>query len=223
MWKNGTDMRNMKNGFVLGLAFLVVAFVSSQAGAGDLFFAGSSPGSPTTNRATVIISAAGYPARPSPTLTPGQPVVHWLSVTSDLATARCTFYTVGTPAAITAASSGTTNVVVVSAADAATFTTTNRVLILRHRAADTYERMTNIDPTGNTIKFTLATASAVAVGDQVYVATAVGYGLPVGAAGKEFSASEGIYAGVAGDPLMIEVTGTAQCNIFGYCGKFRIE
>jgi len=150
-------------------------------------------------------------------------VVHFLRATSDLATAVCKVYSSGAPVKITAASGGSTNVVGVSAADATTFTTTNRVLILRHVASDTYERLVNLTPTGNTIKFAIATETAVAKDDLIYVCTAVGPGLLVGAAQKEYNIPDGIFTGDAGRPLLFEVNATTLAKIEAYAGKFRFE
>lgn len=219
---NSVTIRNSRVFLVQRLMVLwvfLLALVSSQAG--DLYFAGAGP-SATTNRATVIISAKGNPQRPGVSLSSGQPVVHWLSVTSDLSSAAVKFYSVAAPVKVTVASGGGTNVLGLSSTDAASFTTTNQVLIIRHVAADTYERVVNLTPTGNTVKFTPATASAVAANDLIYVASAVGAGLFVGPTTKEFNVDGGIFAGDAGRPLMIEITGT-NCAIQGYCGKFRIN
>jgi hypothetical protein len=193
-------MKTKFHAWGLGLFTVVLLSVVSTSQAADLFFTGSGPSS-ATNRSTVIVGA-----KPS-----GQAVLHYLNATSDLASATIKFYRTGTAVAITAASGSPTNVVGVSAADATAFTTTNQTLILRHLAKDpvndTYERLTNLTPTGNTIKFT-STAATVAKGDLIYVCTQDGSGLFVGDASKEYSATAGIYAGVTGKPLLVELNAT---------------
>lgn len=199
-----------------------MATMTMSGQAADLFFTGGGPSS-ATNRATVIISAKGNPSRRGANNNSGQAVIHYLNVTSDLATATVKFYRTGAPVKVTTASGSTTNFLGLSAADAVAFTTTNQIVVLRHVAADTYERFENWPPTGNTVQLSQFTATTVAAGDLIYVCTLIGTGIPVNSiAGKEFSNQEGIAAGEPGEPFLIELDATTNCRLH-VCGKWRSE
>ncbi len=203
------------------MVLLVSLTTMPSAQAADLNFTGGGP-STATNRSTVIISAKAPSSRRGPNNGGGQAVVHYMNVTSDLATATIKFYRTGAPVKVTTASGSTTNVLGLTAADAAAFTTTNQIIVVRHVATDVYERAVNLTPTGNTVKFVPATAATVAAGDLVYVCTLIGPGLPVNSiAGKEFISSEGIACGEPGEPLLIELDGTSVCKLH-VAGKYRM-
>lgn len=165
-----------------------------------------------TNRAVAIISAKGNSGGETPS-------IRWLTATSDLATAVVTFYRSGVPVPITFASSGATNRVVFDAGFGTQFATSNQVLVVRHKAADTYERMVSLTNSSNSVTFTTATASAVAVGDEVTIHTADAAYL-VGGATVNIQHPEGIYHGLPSRPLLFEITGTTLCKLPLYSGRF---
>jgi hypothetical protein len=195
----------------LGLLTCALGLILAlPAPAAELAFAGGN--NLATNRAVVIVSAKGNSGGETPS-------IRWLSATSDLATAVITFYRSGAPVKIAFASPGGTNRVVFDAGFGTQFATSNQVLVVRHVATDIYERLVSFTNTSTTVTFTSATASAVAVGDEVTIQTADATYL-TGAATVNIQHPEGIYHGLPSRPLLFEITGTTLCKIPLYSGRF---
>jgi len=152
-----------------------------------------------TNLCYAVVSANGKDQ--------GTPVVTFLSATSDLSSSAVTFYSAGTPTYANYVSTTTSCPVASTNGFAA-----NDVIIIRHVAADTYERrIVDTFTSATNLTVTVAPTTALAVGDLVYKATAGGT-IPVGNTTLTLNGA-GIYAGQKGKPLLLEVNGTSACQV----------
>jgi len=138
----------------------------------------------------------------------GTPLVTYINATSDLASSSITFYSVTNVADITAASFGNTNYVT----STNNFGVAGQIVLLRHFATDTYEKLqvSSVTQTNQLLGAWTSTVAAAA-GDRIYALTPAGT-IPVGAATVSVVGS-GVYAGQKGYPLYCEISGTSSCNL----------
>ena len=133
------------------------------------------------------------------------PVVTFWSATSDKAGRVIRAYTVGSPLAISAASSGATNYF----ANTGIAVSNEHVVVVYDVSADAcYKRTVSAATTTYVV---LDSAVTTAVGDVLYKATE-GAARPVGAA----TVTDGpgiVFAGQEGKPLLLQVDGTSACQI----------
>lgn len=147
----------------------------------------------------------------------GIPRVQYINATSDLTSSAITFYSTATPLLVTTAQSIATNIIT---AVGTTFSGSD-VVIVRHVSTDTYERAVVSSANGTTITLSANLSAIAAVGDLVYKCTAAG-SIPVGNTTKELNAGVGgIYNGVAGRPLLVEVNGTSACQVNCVSGIYQ--
>jgi hypothetical protein len=145
----------------------------------------------------------------------GSGLLKFLDATSDAA-AICQFYSAGAPVSVTAADI-ITNIIT---APGTGFASPN-VIVLRHVATDTYQRLVVSSATATNITTTANIGAVTAVGDQVYKMTANG-SVTVGVANKQINAGGGfIYAGQPGRPILLETTGGTNCAINLVAGSFE--
>lgn len=221
----------MKNKFqslmTVALLGLVVA-LSPVARANDLSFAGKGSTNAVSAGGGTLNSNLAYYIVPGNSSKAGGPAVEYLNVTSDAATGKVVFRTETNSATLSAASSGTTNKIYVASGGAAFIS--DSIIVLRHAASETYERLIVLGSTSTTITLTNATALAVAKGDTIHQMSASG-SLPVGNVclstppSKEFAPPSPLFRGEPGEPLLVEVTGagTNVYSINAISGRYNFE
>lgn len=155
---------------------------------------------------TIVGSGTNYAVISAHSVNGGAPVITYLNATGDSATNRVLFYSASVPQAITNVNSTVTLPV-----------TTNingfvagAIVIIRHVAADTYERRVISSVTTSTVVLTVAPTSATATGDQLYLATPAGY-IPVGVATLSLT-GPGIYSGQRQRPLLLDIQSVTGTN-----------
>jgi hypothetical protein len=191
-----------------GVIFLITAAAAlvqcAPAFADDTF---SGPGTSGTTLSYFVSSAAGN----------GTPRVQYLNGTSDKSTSKFTFWT---PSAVFTITTGTNASQATIFCDG-TSVTNSDVLVVRHVASDTYERLIFTSSTASTITFTANLAAATAAGDQVYKMANKGT-IPVGATTKEINANNGgIFNGLSTKPVLIDLDGTSAVTINVASGKYE--
>lgn len=160
------------------------------------------------------------------------PVVKYVHPTSDLGTAVITFHSISAQKAITTATASGTNVVV-SNADYAL--TNDQEVVIWDTSGDAAQRVTIVDASPSNVMISATLAFALAAGDYIYVQSAdatlpayktvyqpVGYG-PATNGGDSVSVvltnlerivhSGELYVGEASKPLLIDINGTAACEL----------
>lgn len=143
------------------------------------------------------------------------PVLTYLSATADNATNTVKFYTVGAPARCV-----TTNTTVTIPVASTNGFGSGDIVVIRHHLTDTYERRVLDTLTISTnLVTTVAPGESVVPGDLIYKATYSGAFIPVGNATIGL-AGNGLYAGQAGKPLLLEVTGAAACQVNAACANY---
>lgn len=180
---------------MVGMAVMALASLKAEAAT----FAGTGTDIGATN--CYFIASANYP---------GVPRINYLNATSDKAASVVTFWTPGAPVKITA--TGASGQAVVTAVGTGNFAANDRVVV-RHLTADTYQMMTVSSVTSTNVTMVQNLDAAVASGDLIYKMTANGT-IAVGNATKEINAAGGgIYNGREGRPLLLDLDGTAACQI----------
>lgn len=138
----------------------------------------------------------------------GAPLVTYVDATSDLTTSVIQCYRVGYVMRATVTNSTTTVYV-----DAVPSGATNAgIIVIRHLADDSYERLAVTSTSSSTnLTTTVAPATTTVPGDFVYYMHTNGK-IPVGNTNKAVS-GVGIFAGQKDLPLLIEVNGTSACTL----------
>lgn len=145
----------------------------------------------------------------------GAPVVTYLNATSDKAASVVQFYSIATNTTANYVSTTTSLPVQYTNGFAS-----GDIIVIRHLSKDTYERRILTTFTGATnLTVTVAPTVALAVGDQVYKATATG-SIPCGATTLSLLGT-GIYAGQNGKPLLLEVDSTSAGQINAVAAKYE--
>lgn len=177
----------------VGVAFSLFALSLSLAA--QTFVSGTGDANGTTNTVYVASAARG-----------GTPVVEYLSATSDVATAAVQFWTAGPSVLVTAESSGTN---VVTSGGTNSFAA-NDAILLRALGSDQYQKTTVGLVTATNITTLSALARTLSAGDVIYKLTAGGK-IPVGVG--TVSVVGVSWAGQAGKPLVLTLTGNTNCSI----------
>ncbi len=197
-------MKTIKN--ILAALALVCAFAFNASAQDPRFvFAGTGTAISTTNAHFIVPVGTG------------DPVITYLDATGDTSPSVLTFRTTSSPtvlSAATAASPGTNLTCVGSAYSA------GNIIILQHRAADTYERLVVSTASATNITTTAAITSAAAIGDLVWLVTIAGTSSGVtNTAGVQRYSAGGLFAGGRGKPILVNLTGTntpALNSVGGY-------
>lgn len=139
-----------------------------------------------------------------------QPVLTYISYSSDKAASALTFYNITNAPAAVSGANATTNVPVIRTNGF----TAGDIVVLRHKATDTYERrIVGTFYTNNSVPVTVAPTVATAAGDILYKCVTTGAGtIPIGATTNSIN-GPGIYAGQRGLPLLIDLDGTSAVQI----------
>jgi hypothetical protein len=198
-------------GLVLASVAIIALAISPPVSAQETYFSGVGT-AVSTNESFVVLKASGDQGGQ------GVPRVEYLNATADTATGELVFWEAGDPVELTASSSGTTNIL----RCVGTTFVTNSLIILRHLATDTYERLLVMTNSATSVTLTNATAAAVAKGDLVYLLTP-GPRLPVGNATKEYAPANPLYSGNEARPTLIRLLGlgtnTVRINLVS--GRFN--
>ncbi len=196
-------MKTMKH-LLAALALFALAF-TAHAQDPRYVFAGQGTAISTTNAHYIVPVGTG------------DPVITFLDATGDTSPSVLRFRTSGTPTVLssaTAASPGT-NLVCVGTGYAA-----NDIIILQHRAADTYERLVVSTASSSNITTTAAITTAAAIGDIVWLTTSAGISSGVtNTAGVQRYSAGGIFSAGRGKPILVNLTGTntpALNSVGGY-------
>lgn len=200
----------MKNRLLIGLVGLLgLAAASAQIVPKYTFNLGAGGGGegPGNTNSYAIISAQSVRG--------GAPIVTYVDATSDNPDSVIQCYRVGYIMNISDTSTSTNLYVnaVPKGADVA------GVLVLRHTASDTYERLYSESATATNLVTTVAPTDSMVVGDTVYFMLANGK-IPCGAANKAVS-GPGIFIGQRDLPLLIEVDGTNACSLNAVCAGYQ--
>lgn len=149
----------------------------------------------------------------------GSPVLTYLNATSDKAGSVVQFYTAGQP--VVANDTNTTVTIPVNVSNSSNYFNANGgIIVIQHKATDTYERRVLTTFTGTTnIVVTVAPTTTVAIGDIIWPMTAAG-SIPVGNATLTLGPGDGIYCGQKMKPLLMEIDGTSACQINAAAAKF---
>lgn len=220
-------MKKLQSILSLGIALAALCLAAPPAEAANTVFSGQGSAY-STNTSYYVVSAG--PQIPQESI----PQIEYLNVQSDTlsvsnARGAVLFYRAGAPSELSAASGGATNTV--RLASGGTAFTVGGVVILQHVAADTYERLVVMTNSATSVSFTNATASAVDLGDRIYLAT-VAASLPVnttvpaaGAGNKEFAPPKPLFSGEEARPLLVEVNGigTNFIKIGTISGSYKRE
>jgi hypothetical protein len=149
----------------------------------------------------------------------GTPRVEYLSASSDATAGAVQFYRSAESVPVTLATNASQAVVwCVGTTFAA-----NDIVVLRHVAADTYERLVVSASTSTNVTFTGNISAAVVAGDLIYEQSSSGAGaIPVGVATKEIVAggNGAIFNGIEGRPLYLEIGGGTNCQINLVSGSY---
>lgn len=197
---------------------LAIALCGFGARAGETGFSAAGTAI-SSNLSYTVVSAKGNAAGR------GQPRIDYINATGDTAASKLTFYTVEAPVKITAAGVATNYVAATSAL--ASFLT-NNIVVLRHVASDTYQRLTVNTNTGSRITFQQNLSAAVVAGDLLYRATAGGT-LAVAPVlsyyattnelvvvvnyNREYAPANPLFHGSEGRPLLVEVNGVGTNTV----------
>jgi hypothetical protein len=152
----------------------------------------------------------------------GVPVITYLSATSDKAGSVVQFYTASNAVTVQAANTTVTIPLSGSAITnvALCFNTNGGIVVIEHKATDTYERrILGASGSDTNLVVTSAPTVALAAGDVIYPMYTAG-SIPVGNATLGLGPGDGIYSGQAGRPLLLEVDGTSACQINAVSAKF---
>lgn len=181
---------------------LAFASVPDAKAAGNFF---SETGTAvSTNYSYAVIPAANSAA------------VEYVHAISDSSTGAVLFASASAaPLYVNNSSGGGTNKVYVKDNPIGTVAT-NTYVLLRHKSADTYERVLVVATNSTSITLGSASSSAVAVGDEVWV-MGTPLALPVGDANKEYAPPQPLYNVAPGGPAIVAVTGrgtnTVRLNV----------
>lgn len=197
-------MKSLKSLFTIGLALLALAFTTHAQSQVRAFNMTSTDIGATNSHA--IISAFGK----------GQAEIDYLSVTSDKAGSLLTFYTAGDGVLVVTATNATQ--AVIYAPGTANFTAGD-IVVLRHKAADTYQRLV-VSSTATASVTMTGNATATVAGDVLYKLTA-GPAIPVGAATVTIAVP--CYRGQENKPTYLEIDGTSASQINLISGKFVVR
>lgn len=193
----------MKNkiSLIMAAALLCASvFTASAQVEAKTVFAGQGTALSTTTN-FFVVSANGV----------GAPVVNYFNVTGDASPSVLYFYTTSAPTIATAASSGTTITAV------GTGYAQYDIIVIQHRATDTYTRRYVSSSTASTI--VINSAATVAAGDIVWLCTRAG-SIPVGSGESELAAAGGIFAGQRGRPMVVHIEGTNSPTINAISGVY---
>lgn len=190
---------------ITALALLCAFAFTATAQEPRYVFAGQGTATSTTNAHYIVPVGTG------------EPVITYLDATGDTSPSVLTFRTTSAPTVLTAATAASpgTNLTCVGSAYAA-----GNVIILQHRATDTYERLVVSTASASNITTTTAITAAAAVGDVVWLVTTAGTSTGVtNTAGVQRYSAGGIFSGRQGRPLLVNLTGTntpALNSVGGY-------
>lgn len=201
------------------LAVLVMPAPLVQGGNLTFSGSGSSVSNGTHNVSWYVISAAGD------RFGRGIPRIEYLHVNSDVSTAALGIWEPTNSVPVTAASSGTTNIIYVSPPSTNWFGTSNRVVLLQRPTASggfSYERLVVLNNTagGGGITFTGATGAPVAVGDVLWQVS-LSASIPVGiTAGKEYAPPNALWSGPEVRPVYVDLTRNTNGAINVISGRY---
>lgn len=198
-------MKTIKLGF---LALLLAAAFNTNAALPD---PQSGFGLGTTNPATAL----SYVVVPARSANNGAPAVTFLNAGSAAATAKVQFYQNTTLVSAKYA----TNATVLLHVERTNGFASGDVIIIRHKADETYEkRILTTMTTATNLTTTVAPVGAVVPGDIIYRAQAAGAGsIQWGAITNSLSGSY-IYVGQKGQPLLAEINGTSTDGLINAIG-----
>lgn len=186
-------------------AVLGLAFSFNATAAGD-------PWPVYATGGTDVSTTLCYAVISSYSVNGGSPVVTYLSATSDKAGSVVQFYRSSVPLNITTASS-TTNLAI--ATNSMSGFTSNAIVVIQHNNSvgtpETFERRVVYHANSTNVAVSATFDASTAAGDKVWLQTAGG-SIPVGNASIT-PIGDGIYSGVPGRPLLLEVDGTSACQI----------
>jgi hypothetical protein len=169
------------------------------------FFGGTSTALGTTNNyfATPISAA-------------GAPMITYLSATSDKAGSVIT-YKLPTASAVFGSSNSVT-LTNLTGINASAFAQGN-IVLLAHRAGNTFERLYVHAATSTNVTFTTATAYATQSGDSLWLMATVAT-RPVGAATTTDNGS-GVFYGLPNAPLLLELDSTSAGKLNSVAGRYE--